>query len=256
MNDRSSAPRALAGGGRRAGLASVAPRACLGAALWLGGVQGQAQAGSVVRPQAAEGAAAPMTPGADTPTLAAVVAASSTEAFHATASAAFTAYERGLTTRCGLVVPDWEQASMTTYGGEPVLDADGGLYKALWVVTVPGRACDSRRLYRVRVDVVAGVTTVRGMLPGTGVSSPDLDADSIPSVSLGVRRHLHRRCPLDVLNTRLMGASSVGEAQPWQEIWTVRSCGVTLSVPVRFTPDDQDDGTAIDLDPDEIAPAR
>lgn len=68
---------------------------------------------------------------------------------------------------------------------------------------------------------------------------------------------LHRRSPIDVTNTRLMGGSPVAEAQPWQEVWTVRYCGRKLSVPVRFTPDDDDDGgTAIDIDPHDIVPAN
>ena len=194
---------------------------------------------------------APVDPG-----LQAAQAATSTDEVHATALASFTAYERGLSTRCDLVVPDWDGASLILYGGSPRLSSDGAIATALWVVNVPGTACGQGRTYRIYVQYADGIRSIRAMLPGTGISSPDLDEDSVPSVARAARARLHRRCPMEVTNTRLMGGSSVAEGQPWQEIWTVRYCGRKLSVPIRFTPDDEDDGTTIDIDSRDIMPAN
>ena len=176
--------------------------------------------------------------------------------FQEVANASFRAYESKLTTHCEAVTTDWSNATHAEYG-PPQTDEDGKVLRAAWIESVPGMACGQRRDYRVRVQIADGKGSVVAMLPGTGISSPDLP-EAVEAVQAAVKAYQVSRnnCQVDVLNTQLKSTYLAEEKQPWIEVWTVRSCGKQMRVPVQFTPLTQTAGTDIDIDPGKITLAQ
>ncbi len=90
------------------------------------------------------------------------------------------------------------------------------------------------------------------MLPGDGMSSPDLP-EAEGAVKAAVRSVLQARstCQIDVVDTRLRSEGLVDNHAPWGEMWTVSACGRQMQVPVQFTPQ-ASKGTDIDIEPAQI----
>ena len=176
--------------------------------------------------------------------------------FQEAAFASFRAYEAKLTSHCQSVTADWGSATHAEYS-EPVIDDAGHVVRAAWIESVPGMACGQRRDYRVRVQIADGKGSVIPMLPGTGISSPDLP-EAVEAVQAAVKAYQITRnnCQVDVLNTQLKSTYLAEEKQPWIEVWTVRSCGKQMKVPVQFTPLAKTSGTDIDIDPGKITLAQ
>ena len=176
--------------------------------------------------------------------------------FQEAAFASFRAFEAKLTTHCQAVTADWGSATHVEYSA-PATDEDGRIVRASWIERVPGIACGQRRDYRVRVQIADGKGSVIPMLPGTGLSSPDLP-EAVGAVEAAVKAYQVSRnnCQVDVLDTQLKSTYLAEEKQPWTELWTVRSCGKKMTVPVRFTPLAQATGTDIDIDPGKITLAQ
>ena len=112
--------------------------------------------------------------------------------------------------------------------------------------------CAWPRLYRVRVSIEDGKGSVKAMLPGDGLSSPDLP-EAQDAVKAAVRTTLqaHSACQIDVVDTRLRAEGLVDGHAPWGEMWTVNACGRQMQVPVQFTPQ-ASKGTDIDIEPAQI----
>lgn len=171
--------------------------------------------------------------------------------FQRVADASFRAFEAGLSTHCTQVSERWTDASFV-YSGAPERNSEGKLVRVAWEERVPGVACGRPRLYRVRVAIEDGKGSVKGMLPGDGLSSPDLP-EAQDAVKAAVRSVLqtHSSCQIDVVDTRLRAAGVVDGHEPWGEMWTVTACGRQMQVPVQFTPQ-ASNGTDIDIEPAQI----
>lgn len=171
--------------------------------------------------------------------------------FQHVADASFRAYEAGLSTHCAEVTERWSEATFV-YAGTPEQDNQGRLVRVAWEERVPGMACGRSRLYRVRVSIVDGKGSIKGMLPGDGMSSPDLP-EAEGAVKAAVRSVLqaHNTCQIDVVDTRLRAEGMVDNHEPWGEVWTVTACGRQMQVPVQFTPQ-ASKGTDIDIEPTQI----
>lgn len=167
--------------------------------------------------------------------------------FQRVADASFRAFEAGLSTHCADVSESWSDATFV-YAGTPERDEQGKLVRVAWEERVPGVACGRSRLYRVRVSIEDGKGSVKGMLPGDGLSSPDLP-EAQDAVKAAVRTVLqtHSVCQIDVVDTRLRAGGMVDSHEPWGEVWTVNACGRQMKVPVQFTPMAQK-GTDIDIE--------
>ena len=173
------------------------------------------------------------------------------EQFQKVADASFRAFEAGLSTHCTDVSERWSDATFV-YAGTPERDGDGRVVRLAWEERVPGVACGRSRLYRVRVSIDGGKGSVKGMLPGDGLSSPDLP-EAQDAVKAAVRSVLqsHNTCQIDVVDTRLRATGVVDGREPWGELWTVSACGRQMQVPVQFTPQ-ASNGTDIDIEPMKI----
>lgn len=173
------------------------------------------------------------------------------EQFQRVADASFRAFEAGLSTHCTEVSERWTDASFV-YAGTPERGSDGKLMRVAWEERVPGMACGRPRLYRVRVSIDGGKGSIQGMLPGDGLSSPDLP-EAQDAVKAAVRAVLqsHTACQIDVVDTRLRATGVVDGREPWGEMWTVNACGRQMQVPVQFTPQ-ASKGTDIDVEPAQI----
>ncbi|WP_419804328.1 hypothetical protein [Terriglobus sp.] len=175
--------------------------------------------------------------------------------FQRVADASFRAFEAGLSTHCAEVSERWTDATFV-YAGTPERDDQGKLVRVAWEERVPGVACGRSRLYRVRVSIQDGKGSIKGMLPGDGMSSPDLP-EAQDAVKAAVRTVLqaHSACQIDVVDTRLRVDGLVDNHAPWGEVWTVNACGRQMKVPVQFTPLAQN-GTDIDIEPTAITYAN
>ena len=171
--------------------------------------------------------------------------------FQRVADASFRAFEASLSTHCAQVTERWSDATFV-YAGTPEQDDRGKLVRVAWEERVPGTACGRSRLYRVRVSIEDGKGSVKGMLPGDGLSSPDLP-EAADAVKSAVRQVLqaHSTCQIDVVDTRLKAEGLVDGRAPWGEVWTVNACGRQMQVPVQFTPSESK-GTDIDIEPAKI----
>lgn len=168
------------------------------------------------------------------------------------AEASFRAFEAKLSTHCGEVATHWDEATYVL-SGQPEVDDKGRLVRAAWEERVPGVACGRSRLYRVRVQIADGKGSVLPMLPGDGLSSPDLpEAEGAVRAAMRATLPAGNTCAVDVVDTRLRANGLVDSHAPWTEIWTVSACGRRFTVPVRFTPQPQA-GTDIDI---EVAAIR
>lgn len=171
--------------------------------------------------------------------------------FQRVADASFRAFEASLSTHCAEVTERWSDATFV-FAGKPENDDQGRLVRVAWEERVPGVACGRPRLYRVRVSIEDGKGSIKGMLPGDGMSSPDLP-EAADAVRAAVRSVLeaHNTCQIDVVDTRLRAEGLVDSHAPWAEVWTVSACGRQMKVPVQFTPM-ASKGTDIDIEPKEI----
>lgn len=171
--------------------------------------------------------------------------------FQRVADASFRAFEAGLSTHCAEVSEDWTDATFI-YAGTPQSDGQGRLVRVAWEERVPGVACGRSRLYRVRVSIEDGKGSVKPMLPGDGLSSPDLpEAEGAVKDAVRAVLQAHNTCQIDVVDTRLRADGMVNGHEPWAEVWTVNACGRQMKVPVQFTPMAQK-GTDIDIEPKAI----
>lgn len=187
---------------------------------------------------------------------AAVTAVETSPSFRETAANAFNGYEAKLTTHCAAVAADWTKATHTIYG-TPQTGANGNLVNATWVETVPGTACGEHRRYRVLVAIRGGRASVAPLLPGDSFASPQLEADAQAPLMAAIAAFVPKgqSCPVDVLDTTLDGPTPAAGKAAWSEVWTVRACGKTLKVPIRFVPDVVGVGTSIRIESKQVTVA-
>lgn len=188
---------------------------------------------------------------------AAVTGVESSAGFRETAANSFRAYEAKLSTHCATATPEWAKAQHKIYG-TPQAGADGNLVNATWVETVPGTACGEHRRYRVLVAIRGGHASVAGLLPGESIASPQLETDAQAPLTAATAGFTPKgqTCPVDVLDTALDGRVPAVDKASWSEMWTVRTCGKTLHVPIRFVPDVVGLGTSIRVESKMVTVAQ
>lgn len=179
--------------------------------------------------------------------------------FHAAAEKMFRDYEASLSTPCTDVQADWSRATHLVYG-QIATDAQGYLSNATWAETVPGTACGEPRRFRALVVIRGGKAGVDRMLPGESNASALLEKDLRLSLIGAIRAHLgpgaQLDCPLDVLDTNIVGHQVPRGRDTWSEVWLVRVCGRRMQIPVTFVPDNVGSGTSFNIETKKIVDVK
>jgi hypothetical protein len=166
------------------------------------------------------------------------------------------AYESTLDSHCKDVVLDFDSAKdMILTAVER--DVEGGAIAGTWRETIPGTACNEKRMYNVDVNETPQGLRFTPTFPGDAAGDPELQSDTLNNIErnfriLGISKK--KSCRVQVLDTHLVGAASQplpsGLQSPWRESWDVRTCGIQYAVPITFTPDA--DGTTITVHTTDI----
>jgi hypothetical protein len=166
-------------------------------------------------------------------------------------------YENGLGTHCKSVDLEFDSVSVRIRILVPLAtDVNGMPASGSWRETVPGTACNEKRMYNVQVDATNKGLRYTPTYPGTAQGDPELQHDTLKNIEQAkvVMPGVKRSCPVEVLNTQLVGPAATilknGLLSEWKEEWDVRICGKIFTVPVAYTPDAT--GTAISVGVSEI----
>src|ERR1035438_8987406 len=166
-------------------------------------------------------------------------------------------YENGLATHCNSVDLEFDSVSVRIRILVPLeIDHNGMPASGSWRETVPGTACNEKRMYNVQVDATNKGLRYAPTYPGTAQGDPELQHDTLENIELAkvAMPGTKQSCPIEVLNTQLVGPAATilknGLLSEWKEEWDVRVCGKIFTVPVKYTPDAT--GTAISVGVSEI----
>jgi hypothetical protein len=166
-------------------------------------------------------------------------------------------YENGLGTHCKSVDLEFDSVSVRIRIFEPLeIDVNGMPASGSWRETVPGTACNEKRMYNVQVDATNKGLRYVPTYPGTAQGDPELQHDTLKNIELArvAMPGVKQSCPVEVLNTQLVGPAATilqnGLLSEWKEEWDVRVCGKIFTVPVKYAPDAT--GTAISVGASEI----
>lgn len=166
-------------------------------------------------------------------------------------------YESSLSTHCKSVDLEFDSVSVKLQILMLVESNDKGiLVSGSWKETVPGTACNEKRMYNVQVDVTKKGLHFTPTYPGTAQGNPELQRDTLKNIEmdLWVISAVKRSCRAEVLDTQLVGPAATvmdnGLMSTWEESWDVRSCGKIFTVPVKYIPDAH--GTAISVRASDI----
>jgi hypothetical protein len=166
-------------------------------------------------------------------------------------------YESSLSTHCKSVDLEFDSVSVklqilmfveTNEKGMPVSGS--------WKETVPGTACNEKRMYNVQIDVTKKGLHFTPTYPGTAQGNPELQRDTLKNIEmdLWVISAVKRSCRAEVIDTQLVGPAATvldnGLMSTWEESWDVRSCGKIFTAPVKYIPDAH--GTAISVKASDI----
>jgi len=170
------------------------------------------------------------------------------------------AYESSLTSRCMDVTLDFDSAAVKDrLLGLLELNKSGEAVAGSWRESVPGSACDRKRLYNVQVDYTEHGPRFTATFPGEAAGDPELQRDTLRNIERNFAiLHLSpkKSCHLEVIDTHAVGAASTiqdnGIMTPWKESWDIQSCDKVYSAPVTYTPDAK--GTAISVETSGIQP--
>ncbi|MGD0941193.1 MAG: hypothetical protein ABR905_15925 [Terracidiphilus sp.] len=166
-------------------------------------------------------------------------------------------YEKNLSTHCDSVDLDFDSVSVKLQILMLVESNDKGRpISGSWKETIPGTACNEKRMYNVQVDVTKNGLRFTPTYPGTAQGNPELQRDTLKNIEmdLWVISAVKRSCRAEVLNTQLVGPAAKvldnGLMSTWEESWDVRSCGKNFTAPVKYIPDAH--GTAISVRASDI----
>jgi len=161
-------------------------------------------------------------------------------------------YESSLSTHCKNVDLEFDSVSVKLQILMFVETNDKGMpVSGSWKETVPGTACNEKRMYNVQVDVTKKGLHFTPTYPGTAQGNPELQRDTLKNIEmdLWVISAVKRSCRAEVLDTQLVGPAArvldSGLMSSWEESWDVRSCGKLFTAPVKYIPDAH--GTAISV---------
>jgi hypothetical protein len=153
-------------------------------------------------------------------------------------------YEKGLGTHCKSVDLEFDSISVRIKILVPLeIDANGVPTSGRWRETVPGTACNEKRMYNVQVDATNKGLRYTPTYPGTAQGDPELQHDTLKNIERArvAMPGAKQSCPVEVLNTQLVGPAATllksGLLSEWKEEWDVRLCGKTFTVGVKYTPD-------------------
>ena len=166
-------------------------------------------------------------------------------------------YESSLSTHCKSVDLEFDSVSVKLQILMLVESNDKGMpVSGRWKETVPGTACNEKRMYNVQVDVTKNGLHFTPTYPGTAQGNPELQRDTLKNIEmdLWVISAVKRSCHAEVLDTQLVGPAAkvmdYGLMSTWEESWNVRSCGKIFTAPVKYIPDAH--GTAISVRASDI----
>jgi hypothetical protein len=140
------------------------------------------------------------------------------------------------------------------------LDAKGQPIGGVWKESVNETGCDSTRvLNALTVVTPSGILKTRPLLPGSTITDPQLQQDSVQYAAAGMG-DLPPGCEQGgVVDTAFVGVDGepagtkppTGDVlKPWSELWTLQACSKRTQVTMHFTPDPS--GTEIQATP--VAP--
>ena len=127
------------------------------------------------------------------------------------------------------------------------LDAKGQPTSGAWKELVNETGCGDDRLLNALTAIGPnGVLRTRPLLPGTTITDPQLQQDSVQYAAAGMG-DLPQGCEQGgVVNTEFVGIDGEtpgvkpppGEVlKPWTETWTLQACSKRAQVTMHFTPD-------------------
>jgi hypothetical protein len=127
------------------------------------------------------------------------------------------------------------------------LDAKGRPVAGMWKESVNETGCDSNRVLNALTTVAPnGVLHTRPLLPGSTITDPQLQEDSVQYAAAGMGDMPPGCDEGGVVDTRFAGVDgeppgtkppSGGILKPWTEIWTLEACGKRAQVTMHFIPD-------------------
>lgn len=166
-------------------------------------------------------------------------------------------YESNLSTHCKSVDLDFDSVEVKLQILMPIdSDDKSAPVSGSWKETVPGTACNEKRMYSVQIDVTKKGLHFTPTFPGTAQGDPELQRDTLKNIemNLWVISAVKKSCHAEVLDTQLVGPAATfldnGLLSTWKESWEVRSCGKLFTVPVKYIPDAQ--GTSISVGTSDI----
>ena len=191
-------------------------------------------------------------------TRALVVKLRATDDYRASIRESVLAYENTLDAHCKDVVLDFDSAQDMILTAVQ-RDIEGEAVAGRWRETIPGTACNQKRMYNVEVNEAPQGLRFTPTFPGDAEGDPELQNDALKNIEKNLRilgLSKKKSCRAQVLDTHLIGAASQplpsGLLSPWRESWDVRTCGILYAVPITFTPDAN--GTTITVHTSEIKP--
>jgi hypothetical protein len=158
-------------------------------------------------------------------------------------------------------MPACPDAAYTTTGDigmlAPLQMSDGHPRAGAWKETIQQTGCGMSRILNVLTTVQPdGTLKVEALLPGTTITDPQLQQDSVQYAAAGMGTMPPGCEQGGVLNTRFLGVDGQRPgvlplpgrpARPWSEVWTLQACTKRADVVLHFTPDAT--GTEIRVDP-------
>ena len=158
-------------------------------------------------------------------------------------------------------IPSCPDATYATTGEigilAPLKIGAGRIIGGAWKETMQQTGCGAtRRLNAVTTVQPNGSLDVRALLPGTTITDPQLQQDSVQYAAAVIGDTPEGCGQGGVWNTRFVGVdgqkpgalpTSRDPPRPWSEVWTLQACAKRVDVTMHFTPDAT--GTDIRADP-------
>ncbi len=149
-------------------------------------------------------------------------------------------------------MPTCPSASYMTTGDIGILgpvqtNAAGHVTAGAWKETIQETGCGTTRMLNALTLVQPnGTLQTRPLLPGTTITDPQLQQDSVQYAAAGLG-DMPAGCDQGgVLNTRFVGQDGQPPGTlpapgstplPWTEVWTLIACAKKADVTMHFTPD-------------------
>jgi hypothetical protein len=135
----------------------------------------------------------------------------------------------------------------------PRLDAEGKVASGAWKESILETGCGTSRLLNALTEVAPdGSLETRALLPGTTITDPELQRDSVKYAAAGMGDMPPGCDEGGVIDTKFIGVDGAprgvlpvpgASTRPWSELWTLQACGKRAEVTMHFRPDAT--GTAI-----------